>query len=386
MAQKVFDILPPKKRKKIIIKSERKFPKSFFFWIFLFFVCLISSFFFASFYFSKAEIEIYPQINELTFETKIENLKGQIIEETKEKLLPFSASGEKVKKEYARGKIRVYNKSSESITLIKRTRFLSAEGKQFRILKQITIPPKSYLDGVEVKAEEPGEEYNIPPTTFSVPGLVGTNLYSLVYGESFTKMEGGFTGKVKYVTKEDLEKAKKAILERAFEYGKKSLKEKYSKDYVLLEDLLYQQIIDKYPVGLTGPGAELSIFYFKAKVKSRALAFEKKKINEFLEKFLSEKIPPSQKLIKNSVKVNFSVLEKDLKEKTATLSLNIFAKAYFLPDFSDLKEKIRGKNLSQAKIFLESQYNILKAEIKISPFWVKSLPIKKEKIKFKLKI
>ena len=78
---------------------------------------------------------------------------------------------------------------------------------------------------VEVVADEPGKEYNIGPTTFSIPGFKGSPKYEGFYGKSTKPMTGGLIHQGKVVSEEDVARAetelKEALLEEAQEELKK---------------------------------------------------------------------------------------------------------------------------------------------------------------------
>ena len=382
MAKKIFDILPPKKEKKILIEKEKKakLPLLKLGLILLIFVILS----FSSFYFSKAKLEIWPETRNLNFKTEIKNISGQFFEEEKESSMEFPSTGMSEKKEFAKGEIRVYNKSEKSKTLAQRTRFLSDKGKQFRSLKAITIPAKGYLDGVEVKAEEAGEEYNIGPSKFSVPGLVGTSLYPLIYAESFEPMKRGFLGKTPYVTEDDLKNAERILLEKLSELSKESLRKNVPEGYIFLDELLKQEVLEKFP--LTKAGQELKSFIFKAKIRSTALSFKKADLEDFAKEFVYPQIGRDEKLIEGSLDLNYSVKEKDLEEGKVNLSLEISAKSYSQPDFQLLKAQIKGKSAIEGEYLLAKEAEISKVKIKIFPFWVKTVPKNTQRIEIELKI
>lgn len=387
MAKKIFDILPPKTEDKILIEKEKKAKPPFLKLGLILVIFGILGFF--SFYFTKATVEIWPETRNLNFKTEIkigegEDIPGQFFEEEKESLMEFSSTGIIEKKEFAKGKIRVYNKSERSITLIKATRFLSAEGKQFRSLKAITIPARGYLDGVEVVAEEAGEEYNIGPSKFSVPGLVGTPLYFLIYAESLESMKGGALGKTPQVTEDDLKQAERILLEKLSEMGKESLRKNIPEGYIFLEELLKQEVLEKFP--LTRAGQELKSFIFKAKIKSVALSFKKQDLEDWAKEFVYSQIEPSQKIVEGSLNLNYSVKEKEIDKGRVILSLEISAKSYSQPDFQFLKAQINGKPAIEGEYLLEKEDEISKAKIKIFPFWLKTVPKNLQRIEIELKI
>ena len=137
----------------------------------------------------RSEIGIWPKTQTLNLMEKVEVsseksqvdfskrvIPGRIIEINRELSQEFPASGKSLKEEKARGQIRVYNAySTSSQTLITNTRFISADGKLFRSVERVTIPGAEYDRGklvpgfldIQIVAAEPGEDYNIGPSTFS---------------------------------------------------------------------------------------------------------------------------------------------------------------------------------------------------------------------------
>jgi hypothetical protein len=98
----------------------------------------------------------------------------------------------------AQGTITIYNAQETKQTLIKNTRFESPAGLIFRIQDSVTIPGGSVSSPgsvtAPVSADTGGDNYNIGPTTFTVPGLKGSATFNLVTAKSTAPMTGGFSG------------------------------------------------------------------------------------------------------------------------------------------------------------------------------------------------
>ena len=98
----------------------------------------------------------------------------------------------------AQGTIIISNAQSKPQTLINNTRFATPSGLIFRIHTPVTIPPQSSSGpgkvSATVYADSSGANYNIGPSTFTLPGLQGSSLYELVTAQSATAMTGGFSG------------------------------------------------------------------------------------------------------------------------------------------------------------------------------------------------
>jgi hypothetical protein len=121
-----------------------------------------------------------------------------VIERTTTKAVP--AQAEQQVEERASGKITVYNAYSAAVQrLIKNTRFQSEGGKIFRIRESIEVPGKKSdtepgTIEVAVYAEEPGADYNIDPSNFTIPGFAKLPQEGKVYAKSTAAMSGGFAG------------------------------------------------------------------------------------------------------------------------------------------------------------------------------------------------
>jgi len=425
MPDKFFDILPPKTQlsprpeilpPKPVKKKIPKRKKSLILVVVL--VILILTGFFSYFALSRAQIEIWPETQTLNFKEKIEInsqktqpdfsakiFPGKIFEVEKELSQEFPATGETLKTAKAQGQIRAYNAYSDSSqVLIANTRFISAEGKLFRSLENVTIPGGVYdekgkltpgfLD-IKVVAAEPGEEYNIGPSTFSIPGFAGTPRYTAFYGKSFSAMTGGFKGEASQVTQEDLDKAKDVLSNKLFEEGKTVLKNKISPEFVLLNEAISQEIIEA--TSSLQAGAEAQNFNFRVKIRLKSLAFKKSDLENFARGFILAKLPQDEffseedfwlkkKIQEESLKINYVFSSIDWKEEKIILNLEISAKIYPSLNETTFKKALFGKSLKETQILLADQPQIKKSEVKFWPFWVKKVPQKEEKIEIKLNL
>ena len=149
------------------------------------------------------------------------NLEKFVFQEKFSEIQPTSQT--KNIQEKANGKIIVYNGfSSEPQVFVANTRFESTGGKIYRIDKKITVPGAKIIGGkiepslieAVVFADKAGEEYNIGPDQFTVPGLKDTPKYKGFYAKSKTEIKGGFSGTTKIAAKSDFDALKEKILSR----------------------------------------------------------------------------------------------------------------------------------------------------------------------------
>ncbi|MGH7141380.1 MAG: hypothetical protein ACREGH_01975 [Minisyncoccia bacterium] len=127
-----------------------------------------------------------------------------------------TASGSAPASTSAQGTITIYNKYSTSPQkLVTQTRFETPDGKIYKIHAPVTVPgEKKSADGsvtpgsvsVTAYADEPGEQYNIGATQFSVPGFKGQPEYNGFYATT-EGMSGGFVGLQPTVSTSDKDSA-----------------------------------------------------------------------------------------------------------------------------------------------------------------------------------
>lgn len=406
--RKILDISPPKKfrekkaerpkepSKKILSKGP----------IFIFFFLILVGIVIGYFALAKVEIEIWPETEILNFEKKITAtietsqinpsqgiLPATFFEVEERASQEFPASGKVQKK--AEGTIRVYNNYHLLVTLRAGTRFQPSteEVLYFCSPQKITIPAKRYVD-IKVIACRPGEgeKYNIGPSKFSVPGLQGTDLFFYIYGESFEPMRGG--GQVSQVTQKDLEKAKEVLSEQLFAKLDDSLKNSLQSealrlnnnagDFVLLEGAIEKEILETFSG--TEVGAEVSSFELLMRAKSKALVFKRSDLEEWAEQFILNQLSNEKRLHPESIRVDFVPQVIDLESGKIVLNLKFSGKVYQDMNFSPLRENLKGKSLREAKIILENQIHIIKAQISAWPFWIRNIPRDAEKIEMKINL
>jgi len=403
--REVIDIIPPRSFEESPHQfSERKrriFPFEIYrkriFYILGILLVLLAVYSFSA---AKAEVFIIPEMKKFSSEIVITVDKdakevdlfanivpGYFLEETNSLSRSFSSSGKVVVSQKAKGIIRVYNDySAVAQPLRANTRFMAASGEIFRTPTRIVVPGKriengkevpGYID-VKVVADQPGEEYNIEPTTFSIPGLVGTPLYTKFYGKSFEPMKGGFRGEVSQVTKEDIKKAQDSVIKTLKEEGKKVI-EKKTADYggILLKEALLQEV---QATSCPSVGTKVDKFEFEARARSIALIFKRNDI----EKIIANQIPEGKKIVTESLILHWDPQTIDLESGKMVINLKFSGNIYAPIDLVNLKEEIVGKSISEAKRILEEKKEILQANIKIRPFWRRRLPSWSKKVELRL--
>ena len=392
--KKVFDIVPPEPpaafpspepKRQIERKTIRK---PILIGVTLVFIGVLSFVFIEP----KAEIEIWPEQEVLDFKTQL--VVGEILRVEKSASQELSSTGTKLKTAKAHGIIRVYNDYSTRVQpLVATTRFVSDGGKLFRTPQRVNIPGAYYEGGklvpgsldIEVVADQPGEEYNIGPATFSIPGFAGTAKYTAFYARSFEPMTGGMKYEVPQVTQEDLDQAQNILTKQALEDCQTSLENSIaSEEYIIVEGAITHEVGEITP--LAEKGQELTNFLFQVTALAKAVVFKKSDLEEFAQSYIRTQLPQEKELQESSLDISYFTQSVDLEKGKITLDLEISAKIYSTINEHSLKEIIKSKKPAEIRRILKNFPEINNAQAYLWPFWVTKAPQDTERIKIKLNL
>jgi len=347
----------------------------------------------------KAEVLVLAKRENLPYDMKIlvdKNLAqpnfsegkipGQLLKLEDKISSEFQTSGQRQLNEKAKGIITVYNAySSSPQTLVETTRFLSPDGLVFRLLKTVTIPGAKIEEGrivansidVAVEADQPGGEYNIGPTNFTIPGFKGSPKYDGFYGKSKNEITGGSTENVRVLTQDDFNKAKSQ--------AEKSLKEKINTElstqipqgFTLLDGAVLIELAQAQPSVEIGGKAEK--FSVSLKGVAKAIIFSQENIllllgNKLILSSEQKNFSNKQSIVYENIKADFEKGQLNFKikgEQEVILKIN--------PE--EIKALIAGKEESQVREIFARKPEIQEAQFSLWPFWVKQIPAQKEKIK-----
>jgi hypothetical protein len=393
------ELMKKKKRERKPLKISKKL---FIVLGFLFGILLVI---FLSFYFlTSADLTIITektnwekQFSVLASKTISENdsinskIPAQYMKLTRQVNQTFQTTGIKDVSVKSSGKIKIYNAySSSAQTLIVNTRFLSPDGKIFRITKAVTVPGAKIQNGaiipsfieVTVVADQAGEQYNISPTKFSIPGFKGTDKYEKFYGQSETAMSGGYIGEAKVASQADLDKAKNELISLAKISLEEELASKLPEGFKILEDakvFSYEKLeyslkvgdkADSFQVGLTGI---LKVLVFKeVDVKDLFAASAQKEQSELLAKELY------------SADLQYGVPRVDFD--SGILSFPVEAKLIFRERIKtdSFREDLIGMNKNKLTDYLKQIEGIKDINCSITPGFISFLPLKSSNLHISL--
>ena len=294
----------------------------------------------------------------------------------------ISSSGQK-----AGGKITVYNNYSNAPQkLIINTRFQTSDGKIYRIREPIVIPGMGVKEAT-VYADQAGEEYNIGPADFTLPGLKGGARFEKVFAKSKSAMSGGSSGNARVVKKEDIDSVKASINDKI----KNRLAEMFSaqkpESYLLFADAVKIEYLENPDNPKVGDLSSRSMVF---KINGSAVGYLLKK--DALSKALTDdnagnlkKAPKNEPVaVENIESLDFSLISADAQNKEITVRLKGSANFVWVVDTAKLLEEIinyKGKNY--ASVF-QNYPTIEKAAVVQSPKWWIKFPSDKNKIKINI--
>jgi len=339
--------------------------------------------------FVKAHIKIYPAEEKISTNFKVDIVKvasaqnqieGKIVEQIFEKTKEFTpaAEGSEVPAK-AGGEVRIINKWNKDQPLVASTRLLAPDGKLYRIDNTVTVPAGGEVR-VMAHADEEGEEYEIGPTRFTIPGL-WSGLQDQIYAQSDSPMTGGSVI-LKIVSEADLTKAEKELAEEILEQAKAEIGRQNS-DPRFGAAAYSHEVIEK--ISDTMPGEEADSFSIKIKIKAVAVFYNQNQMTEIMSAKLEEALDADHLVGKISSESTFAVGEYEIESGLA--SIDVFARAEaILKDSAKVldKRKITGLSVEEAKLYLINSPAIEDVEISTRPFWINRIPNLEDHIEYEI--
>ena len=327
-------------------------------------------------YFSGAKIEITPSVVTMPVETSMSagpasQVPFQIVTAKKTASNSIPSTGTKAASESAQGTITIYNTQSKPQALVAQTRFATPAGLVYKIQKAVSIPAgTNEAPGTvtaTVVAAEPGAQYNIGPSSFTVPGLADTPQATAVYGRSSAAMAGGASGTVPVVDPAVERETVAALMDTLSKDLSASLE--IPEGYVLL------------------PGAATTTYNQLAPVAAQAAG----KADIVVEATVTGVAIPSTALASAIASTSTDSAEATLGEGTAlaltpssgfpatnndTFTFTLSGTAMLIAEInpSQIAVAVAGKSKSEAQTALASYPSVQRAVLILRPFWKSTFP------------
>ncbi|MEX0918859.1 MAG: hypothetical protein WDZ85_02730 [Candidatus Paceibacterota bacterium] len=316
---------------------------------------------------------------------------GLVTDEVIESLTVPASGSEEVRRQ-ASGQLTVFNDfDGNPQELVARTRFATPDGKIYRIDRPITVPGQRIVDGETVPgqvtatiyADEPGEDYNIGPTDFTIPGFEGSERYDGFSARSEGPMTGGFVGEIKSVNEEDEAAARETLRER--------LSTVTPPESVIPEDkILFSEAVFSHLESL--PIADGDGSATEAKVSEKlvitGLLFDRRQLASFLATQFIPDYTGEPVEIANLDEISFSLVNKKdidpLDIQTVDFVLDGNAHLVWVVETEEMKDALRGLNKSGLRTAIAPFPAVERLIPRFRPPWIQTIPDDTDKIKIKV--
>lgn len=376
--------------------SKKPLLKRKFFWIasailFLLLIFLVST------VFAGADINVEPRQEKSAIDgtfTAVRNseeeggITYQVMALSDSVSTEIPATQEQEVKERASGQILVYNShSSASQRLIKNTRFETSDGKIYKIDESVVVPGTTVENGeivpgsieVTVYADEPGEEYNIGLTDFTIPGFKGDPRFETFYARSKTEIDGGFSGTKRSPAEDDLNEARQKLEEELREGLSQSAFAQKPEGFTLYQDAL-DIVFDELTIEESGRDVTVT-----QRGTLQALIFNTRKLETFIAEQSLASYEGAPVRVPNLTDLDFTLVSQDTpaEQNQVQFTLSGGVTVVWEIDKEGLQEQLAGLPKGEFQRVLADYPNINRAEASIRPFWKRSFPDNAEDIDVK---
>lgn len=328
----------------------------------------------------KSSVSLGPDL-----ETDSDNALIRSIEqkEKSSQSVDFDATGTKDVGEKATGTVVISTNSINKLgtTIPAGTQLSSTGGSIFTTTQTVTLTLSNYTGAnTGIVAAASGTSYN------GASGAM-TGVPSGISADIDGSTSGGTEKIVKIVTQSDIDKAQEQLTSKNENDVKKSLETKFGKDVTIIKSSFTVQGGDAVSVPAVGQEASggkakltREVTYVMTGVADSELDVY---LDEAFEKMLVNK--DNQRIYDNgSSTVKFS----DFKQGDRSATADIATTAKIGPKINDdqVKEQAKGKRYGEIEGDLKSIDGVSDVQVKLSPFWVQSVPndVKKISVEFKL--
>ncbi len=302
-------------------------------------------------------------------------IPAQVFSKKKNNNLLFPATGIQQVNRRATGKIVIYNAhSSSSQLLVANTRFLTPDGKTFRLNNRIVVPGAKIIEGkivpssieAKVTADRLGEESNIGPIKrFSIPGFRGLKKYHRFHGESKEPMTGGFIGEVAAPTAQDIKKAKEKNRQIIQQVLVSFIDSQIPVDFEVIEESKQFKIIKEVVNEKTDIDGNFSVF---SEAESLVIAFLKEDTMDLMVALSKKDLRQGFEL--KEYQLNYGIGQIDFNKGQMLFPVD-FQGVFWQPiNLEEFRELIKNKKEPGLRDMIFALPGAERAVVSFWPFWV----------------
>lgn len=332
-----------------------------------------------------------------------------------DKVFTFQATGKDAQGgKTATGKVKIQNTSANDWPLVPKTRFQTADGLVYRIDKQVVVPGGStdkpgemevtvVADPVDAFGQPTGERGNIKgEVKFFLPALSSEN-QKKIFAVNNGDFSGGVTNVIKFISKEDVEAAKIKMeneLKASAEAELKALiTKKNETQNTKLALLVGKNLIEYGAAKVVIPpnieGQKLDSFDVKGSLVVGGIAYDRDELVSILNREIKLKKNPEKTIASvDEDSLTYKLVDNDKASQKVTITATIQGIEEFEVSpkkengerlIKKIKESILGKDIREARDFVQNLPEIEKVEISTWPAWAPTLPSVPDNIKVEIK-
>ena len=287
----------------------------------------------------------------------------------------YAATGEKDVGDKASGQMTIQNcRQSDSYEVVAGTTFTSESGLDFATDQTVVVPGGSFnFTGcqspgettVGVTAAQSGDNYNQAPQAYttSTTGISGSG----------GQMSGGTSEKVKVVSKEDYDAAKKGLRDQTHDDVKTEILDLFGDDKVVIQES-FNAKLGKFGSS-PGVGKEAEKATISVEVTFTMLGVSRDELSQVIEADVNGRISTDQQSIYES---GIDNVRFRIDEQVAARHLKVTATAatHVGPEINteQLAEQISGLPFSEARSTVESLPGVRSVVVDFDPFWISKAP------------
>lgn len=312
-------------------------------------------------------------------------IPAQVFTTQKNVTQTFPASGNANVSLRAQGTLTIYNAySSAAQDLVATTRFVTPDGKLFRLVAGVTVPGAQVTNGqivpssvdAQVAADQPGDAYNVGPVSkLTIPGFQGSPKYNAFYGQLKAGTSGGFVGAKAVPTAADIASAKSKVSAALQANLTSDLTTSYPNNFKILSGATNVSVTKLTVNTSTDASGNFSVF---GEAVLQAVGFDETVLKAYL--LLQAQAQEASSTFSGSPTLTYATTTANFAKGTVSFSLS--AQGTLEPAFDpgSFKADIAGKSIGDARAAVAALPGLASGKISAWPAWLWSIPSNPAKI------
>lgn len=307
-------------------------------------------------------------------------IPAQIFTTQKNTTQLFPATGNANVSVKAQGMLTIYNAySSAAQDLVATTRFVTPDGKLFRLVSAVTVPGAKVTNGqivpssidATVVADQAGLAYNIGAVDkLTIPGFQGTAKYTAFYGQLKNGASGGFTGTRAVPTAADIAGAKTKVTAALQANLSSDLTTSYPNNFKILDGATNIKMTKLTVNTSTDANGNFSVF---GEASLQAIGFDETAFKAFLLSLAAAQTP-NMAWSSGSPTTNYGGVHADFTKGAVSFSLTAQGTLEAAFDADAFKASIAGKSIGDARTAVAAIPGLSDGKISAWPMWLWNIP------------